>query len=168
MALSDREKVVLSVVGGLATVVVGYLVWRHEHTIGQADNAALLAQQQAANDAYAQQVEAAVSQQIPVASIGGGASGSAYDTGSTSNVTPAGDSNLAAILGAFFGNQGGGTGGVAPIPTPTPAQPVQPVSRTPSAGIGNTPVTTTPVGISGVTGLPRPVAPTVPNRLGAS
>lgn len=172
--MTDKEKVALSVAGGLATVVIGYLVWRHERTVTQADSAAQLQAQNAANDQYAQELEAAVSQQIPTASIGGGASNSPYDTGTTANITPAAqDSNIAAILAAFFGNQNPptdptGTGTIAPVPQPRPS--------VPGHAVGPIVSTRTPVGVpappnptpggsvgGGVAPVPRPLPPTIIN-----
>jgi hypothetical protein len=166
--VTDKEKVVLSVTGGLATVAVGYLVWRHEHSITQAD-AAAQSQMDAANQAaYADQLVQALSSG-PVA-VGGGASNEQYDNGSTSSITPAAqDSNLAAILEAFFGN-GGTTTSTVPTtnPAPAPGQPVatpikstpSPIGVSPAPPVFTNPPTMQPVGPSYP--VARPVGPTLP------
>jgi hypothetical protein len=46
----DKEKTVLSVAGGIASLVLGYLIWRHEQSVeGQNAAAQLAAQQNIAN-----------------------------------------------------------------------------------------------------------------------
>jgi hypothetical protein len=161
--MTDKEKVVLSVAGGLSTVAIGYLVWRHEHAVTQQDNAAQLAATQQSNDEYAQQLEAALTTQF---AVGGGASGSEYDTGTVANVTPAAqDSNIAAILQAFFGsnqtttNPIDGSTTTPPTPQPTPAQPSTTTSGFNPSPVGPEPITTPRSG-SGTNSSANPVTPT--------
>ena len=103
----DKREIILSTIAGLATVAVGYVVWKHEMTVSSEQAAAnLQAQQQSADD-----LQSAIAQ-LPAAvngSYGGGASqqsyyGSSYtDTGATSLQAPAGySSDLDKILSAFY------------------------------------------------------------------
>ena len=109
--MTDREKLVLGWSGGLATLVIGYLIWRHEHAISQADAAKQQAAQAAQDQYYAQEVQQAVSQ--PYATGGFSAAPfysspatAATDTGSQIDSTQA-NTDLAAILAAFYPNQAG-------------------------------------------------------------
>jgi len=131
MAFSDKEKTILSVVGGVASLIIGYLIWRHENAIQAQENAA---NTQAQNDANAQLV-----QQLEESSAYGASTPQVY--GSTTSVPPVeedtsgevdttgdSDSGIASILSAFF-----------PQGTQSSAS-----STTPSSGSGST-VTTSPV-----------------------
>ncbi len=107
----DKKEIVFSTLAGLATIFIGYVVWKHEMTVG-AENA------QAQLDAQQQQVDelnsaiaalpAAVNGSYAGGSGGGSSTQSYYgtnvpDTGSSSLVSPASySSDLNAILSAFY------------------------------------------------------------------
>lgn len=105
----EHKEIILSTIAGLATIFVGYVVWRHEQTIS-AENAQAQQDAQAAQDAQAQQNFMNEIASLPTAgSYGGGASSQSYyqtnvpDTGSVSLQSPASQSNdLQAILSAFY------------------------------------------------------------------
>ena len=97
------EHIVLSVAGGVASLVIGYLVWRHEQSVSIAE----AAQQQAANQADTQSDDQTLEQQLAqeletVPSEGA----SGYSVGeSDSGVVSSGDStdsDIASILAAFY------------------------------------------------------------------
>lgn len=141
--MNEKEKVVLSVAGGLATVVVGYLVWRHERTIQQQDNAQqqqdIAAQEQANND---QLLQALSTSYFPSGGVDYSSGSASIGTGGAGTVSPAGSSTLEAILKQFFGPDATTAPAQPPIATPQPAQPAPGGSA--GAGVPNTPAS--PVG----------------------
>lgn len=149
----DKEKIILSVVGSLATIVIGYLVWRHEQTVQAAENA----QQQNAAAEQNAELQQEISA-LPTYTQGGGGSSEVGDTGADSNVqSPPNDENIAAILEAFFGSQSNPANNPstpAP-PTGTPVGGPVPVDPNPVPVTNPTPVVPTPP--SDPVGLPQPV-----------
>lgn len=110
----DKEKIILSVAGSLATIALGYLIWRHENTVQQSE----AAQNEAASEAQDAQLQQEIAS-LPQYTQGGGASEDGNDSGSDSNIeSPPSDSELAAILAAFFPT-GIGTSTNTPVSTPT-------------------------------------------------
>lgn len=102
----DREKTVLSIVGSVVTLGLGYLIWRHENKIAAANNAATVS----ANAEIAQQQTQQIQDEIDALPSGISAASYASPTdygtsGTTSSSPTAEDSNITAILDAFFGNQ---------------------------------------------------------------
>lgn len=101
----DKKEIVFSTLAGLATIFIGYVVWKHEMVVG-AENA------QANLDAQQQQVDelqSAIAALPTSGSYGGGSSQQSYygsnvpDTGSSSLNSPAGySSDLDKILSAFY------------------------------------------------------------------
>jgi hypothetical protein len=155
----DKEKVILSVAGSLVTVVLGYLVWRHENSVTQAEAATASAQASAQDDEIQQELAA-----LPQYAQGGGTSGDDGDTGADSNTDSAAqDDNLLAILQAF--------GYGAPVTQPTsPTTPVTPPTTpapptTPGTPVGTPSKPTTPKGVQPVGPEPvtNPVTVVPPN-----
>lgn len=110
----EHKEVVLSTIAGLATIVVGYLVWRHEQVVSaenaQAQQEANQAQQEAQQQEFMNEIAALPSSGSFAG--GNGASQQSYyqtgipDTGSTSLQSPASQSNdLQQILAAFYPSQ---------------------------------------------------------------
>lgn len=128
--MSEREKIILSAVGGIVTLVLGYLIWRHEENITAQNNANTVAANQQIADQQAQQLTDALSA-IPVGGASFNyASPSDYSSGnfgSTSTAASPVDNNIAAILSAFYPTQP-----VAQNPTPTEPTSPTPVSTLPS------------------------------------
>lgn len=149
MAKMNKKEIVLSTVAGLAVVIVGYLVWRHEQTI----SAASAAQEVAANEEAAQEVQAEL-QSLPTYSGVGmnGASGEEYDDGSNASVSSVpSDTNLAAILSAFFPSS---------TPTTSGSTTTGSTGSTTGAGTGTAPTSTSTTGTNSgslvsPTGTPR-------------
>ena len=110
----EHREIVLSTIAGLATIFVGYLVWRHEQLVSaenaQAQREANAAQQEAQQQEFMNEIAA-----LPTSGSfagGNGASQQSYfqtgiqDTGSTSLQSPAGaSSDLQQILAAFYPSQ---------------------------------------------------------------
>jgi hypothetical protein len=142
--VTDKEKIILSVAGSLATIGLGYLIWRHEQTISAASSATNIANQQAVADEQDQEIQQELDS-IPSLTTGGGGgiSDGVATSGSDANIDSAGtDSNIAAILAAFFPNtttSSTTTSSTASNPstnsggteTPPPVVPVTPVTATP-------------------------------------
>jgi hypothetical protein len=155
MAKMDKKEIVLSTVAGLAVVVIGYLVWKHEQTI----SAASAAQEVAANEEAANEVQSELQSLPTYSGIGfNGASGDENDDGSNASITSVpSDTNLAAILSAFF-----------PTATqPTTSNPTGTGTSTTGSGTGTAPVTTTNGGGSTSTGNTL-VSPTGTQRKGSN
>lgn len=107
----EHREVILSTIAGLATIFVGYLVWRHEQVISAENAQAQQDAQAAANEAAQQEFMNEIAALPTGASYSGGngASSQSYfgtnvpDTGSTSLQSPASASNdLQQILAAFY------------------------------------------------------------------
>lgn len=148
--MTDKEKIILSTVGGLVTLAIGYLIWRHEQTIQAANNAATQQQTAQEQEAYAEQLANAVDTQYASGTSETGVVTDPYQA-STESAQPSEDSNIAQILSAFFPQQ---TSSQAPTTPPT-----------------TTPVTPTTPGVSGGGvdaggGSPIVVNPPVTNGLG--
>lgn len=177
MALSDREKWILGVAGSLATLGIGYLIWRHENAVSQSEAAANAAAQQQNDADYANQLEQALSvgggtQASQSLGGGGGYIGADTTNGSTIDSTggTGGDSNLASILAAFFPqgtssttNNGSASGGsnttpAPPEPTLPPSTP-QPLPVSGGEGTVNDPLPGgSPIGIRPTGGPQVPIA----------
>lgn len=178
---------VVSLGGGLGLTVLGYLVWRHEQTIQAAQaaqqNAAQQAQDAATIQALQQQLESA---QATSAYYGGSYGQTTADYSQVSGTTLASvpqDSNLAAILSAFFGQQSSQSSQVATAGSSTASTSTSPTgaaSSTTTAAVTpstqtqvqqipqsllNTPVLT----LNGVTGINQQQAsnPIVQSSVGA-
>jgi hypothetical protein len=127
----DKKEIVLSTIAGLVVIVIGYLVWRHEQTVSSASNEATVD----ANQAAAQEVQDELAS-LPVYSSsgsGGGASNDSYDTGSGSSLTSIPeDTNIAAILSAFLGDNTDSGTTTAPASGGSTSQPSQPSNITTS------------------------------------
>lgn len=146
--MTDKEKIILGVAGSIASLGVGYLIWRHENQIQQVQSAQQSAQNAADEQAYVQELE----QSIGSYSTGAGLTQAGYPNeeffGGASTTEPAGDSDstLQAILQAFFPTgtstqtQGGTTTANQPNPTSpvTVAPPASPKFPTSGAGSGVT------------------------------
>lgn len=103
--MTDKEKhIILSVAGGLVTIVIGYLVWRHEQSVSSSSSQATL---QAEQDT-ATQLEADL--QNATQNVGGQAAQSYVPQSGDSGIEniPQ-DTNLEQILKAFFGAGSGGS-----------------------------------------------------------
>jgi hypothetical protein len=112
----DKKEIALSTVAGLAVIVVGYLVWRHEQLISAAQAQSNLDAQQAQADQLQQEIAALP--QAGYSAGGGGGFTDSTDTGSSSLQTPANTSGgLQDILNAFY-----------PASTPVVAPPVSTVT----------------------------------------
>lgn len=150
MALSEKERWVLGVVGSIASLGVGYLIWRHEAALTQAQNAQNAATTQANDQQYADQLEQALQVGGGVQASAGGTSAGGYIDGSSngSTITPTGgsggDSELAAILAAFFPGGTSTNSGNGSTPTGVASAPSQPVP------IGNRPVATPQLPVQGI------------------
>lgn len=179
--MTDREKWILGVAGSVATLGLGYLIWRHENAVSQQEAAQNAANQDAANQAYAQELEQslAVGSGAGADPLGGGGGyvGSTIGGSAGATVEPTGgtggDSNLAAILAAFFpngtsttGNNGSTNNGPSTDPTPAPPDP-----SSPSAPLGPAPRAkpvkpVAPITGIQVTGGPVPYEPPQPDPIG--
>ncbi len=163
MAMDDKERWILGIAGTLASLGLGYLIWKHENAISQQQAAAQAAAQQANDAAYAQQLDQVLAVGGGVAQqAGAGYVGSPFPTGSTIDPTggTAANPDLAAILSAFFpqgtstatGNGSGASPAQPTQPAPVtsaplpyvPTNPVGPAKPTPALPV----VTTNPVGPS--------------------
>jgi hypothetical protein len=99
----DKKNLILSTVAGLALIVIGYLVWKHEEVVSAA-NADARSQQDAADQAaYATQLQQELTS-MPLASGGGYSNMNGGEVpGNETAVAPvADDTELNAILSAFF------------------------------------------------------------------
>jgi Tfp pilus assembly major pilin PilA len=120
----DKEKIALSIAGSLATLTIGYLIWRHENTVQQNQ----VAENQAASAAQDAELEQELAS-LPQYTQGGGASEEDNDTGSDSTIaSPPSDDNIAAILAAFGLGSQPATTSTPPVSTPTTPVPVTPPS----------------------------------------
>lgn len=157
--MKDKEKIILSVAGSLAVLVVGYLIWRHEQTIQAQNNASQDAANEAAEEQYVQQLEESTAGEYSSGDslvYGNGASGEQFDDGGSA-ITQTGDSdsNLAAILAAFGytgNNSSNGNSG-----STTPTNPTSPVTGQPvgdGGGVSSPISTPIPVPVR-----PQPVGP---------
>ena len=168
--MTDKEKIILSVAGSLATIGLGYLIWRHEQTVSAASSAANIANQQAVADEQDQEIQQELDS-IPSLTTGGGGgiSDGVATSGSDANIDSAGtDSNIAAILSAFFPTtttastttasttasnpSTNSTGTETPPYTPLNPVPVTPIITQGPTGSGNAPITVTPITPPVVTG----------------
>jgi hypothetical protein len=138
LQLKDWEKWTLGIVGGIVTLILGYLVWRHENAVQQQEaeaNNAAQAQQQAESQDELEQLMQQMATVPQYASTGEDIGDDTTDSGISS---PSSDGNIQAILDAFFGNNSSassaGTG-------------------TTSTGTGNNPITE-PTNVSGSPALP--------------
>lgn len=143
----DAEKWVLSIAGGLVTVVIGYLVWRHENAVSQQQAAQNNAVQAANNASEFEQLQELIQNQTGTVNTSGASVIASQVPTTASNVEPAGDSdsNIAAILNAFFPD-----GTANSSNTTTTSAPVSPANPT-------APITAIPVG-TGIATNPTPVA----------
>lgn len=100
----DKKNLILSTLAGLALIVIGYLVWKHEESVS-ASRAEAQSEQDAANQAaYAAQLQQELTS-VPLTSGAGYANlnGGEVMPSSSSAVAPvADDTELNAILQAFF------------------------------------------------------------------
>jgi hypothetical protein len=136
----EHREVILSTIAGLATIFVGYVVWKHEQVISAANAQAQQDAQDAANEAQQQALMNEITA-LPTGSSfagGNGASQQSYygtnvpDTGSTALESPASASNdLQAILAAFY-----------------PSQVVTPASSTNNATPSNNSAPSTPTSLA--------------------
>lgn len=142
----DKEKTILSLVGGLVTLVLGYLIWRHELKVSSAASAAQLQAQQNIADNQTAQIQNELDA-IPQFQAGGGGGYADEPLNSGANdggASDAGDSAiLAEILAAFEPPQPSSA-------SPNPATPTTPVSTggdtvdQPIGGGGNPTTSTLP------------------------
>ena len=157
--MTDKEKIILSVAGSLATIGLGYLIWRHEQTVSAASSAANIANQQAVADEQDQEIQQELDS-IPSLTTGGGGgiSDGVATSGSDANIDSAGtDSNIAAILSAFFPTTTTASTTTASTTASNPST-NSTGTETPPPVVPVTPVTATPVGpaqtVTKITGGP--------------
>lgn len=96
----DREHTVLSVGGGLAVLVIGYLIWRHERAVGKADAAANLDAQRQLDQEQAASINSALAA-IPSYAVGGTVTGQSTSQGGVIEAASPTD-GLQQILQAFY------------------------------------------------------------------
>jgi hypothetical protein len=125
----DKEKIILSVAGSLAVVVVGYLVWRHEQSVA----VSTIKEEQNAEDTQDAELQQEL-QSLPQYTAGGGASDESDDTGSDSAIaSPPTDDSISQILAAFYPN---GTSTGASNPTTGTPQGGTPPTHAGASGAG--------------------------------
>lgn len=129
----EKHHTILTAIGGLVTLVLGYLIWRHENNVQQQETAQNTAAQNAALQQYEQSL-ANSTQSVPQL-YGETSVPEEGDVGSGSSEA---DSGLAEILKAFFpggttssptdSNPSSGSGSSSTTNPTSPTNPVPPSS----------------------------------------
>lgn len=162
--MRDVEKIVITTAASIAVLGVGYLIWRHEQTIQAVNQQATQAANDAAEAQYVQELEQSAQQGISGSTplvYGNGASYETYDDGanaitSSGGTGSASDSNIQAILNAFFPNGTSNSTGNGTASTSTNETQPTPVTVNPP---------TIPQPINGTVSSTTPITPIRPRAL---